>query len=202
MYNASILLLVLFKILSFLVTPFLAIAFTFHQVNFFEPEWNGISSGDCILILGARVLAGNIPDIMMKERVETAAKFITPNVKTVILTGGTVDKKKPESEVMKELLIEKGIDKKRLILEEEATSTYENLLFSKPLIEKQGCGKLDIVSHRFHLARVALTARRLRISVNRLIPAEENPKAGLGRNEREIKAFLWYLFFWNSLQNP
>lgn len=187
----------MFEAFSLLFAAPFVIALSWYQVNFYEPQWKDVPPGDCLLVMGSKVLSGNNPDIMMRERVDTAAKFITNDLKAVILTGGTVDEKKPEAEVMKALLIEKGIDAGRLILEREATSTYENLAFSKPLILKADCEKLDIVSHRFHLARVALTARRLGVTVNRLIPAEEKTPSQNGRIEREIKAYVWYFLGWN-----
>lgn len=184
---------------SLLFAAPLVIATAWYQVNFFEPAWKDVPPGDCLLVMGSKVLTGNKPDIMMQERVETAVKFITPGLKAIILTGGTVDQKKPEAEVMKELLLKKGIDERKLIIEREATSTIENLAFSKPLILKSNCEKLDIVSHGFHLARIKLTAQRLQIAINRLIPAEEKSPSRNGRTEREMKAYVWYFLGWNFI---
>lgn len=189
----------MFEAFSLLFAAPLVIATAWYQVNFFEPTWENVSPGDCLLIMGAKVLPGNKPDIMMRERVETAAKFITPELKAVILTGGTVDQKKPEAEVMKDLFLKKGVDENKLVLEREATSTYENFVYSKPFILKAGCEKLDVVSHGFHLARIKLTAQRLQIPINRLIPAEEKTPSRNGRTEREIKAYLWYAIGWNFI---
>ena len=164
----------------------------FSQINSFESAWKEIPPGECLMILGAKIKNDHTPDTMMKERLETSLQYITPKLKAVILSGGSVDKKKPEAQVMKQWLIEKGVDKRLLIIEEESTSTYENFLFSKSLLLKNDCEAVDIISHRFHLPRVRMVASGLSIDVHRLIPAvQENPDTPR-RLEREYEAMLWY----------
>ena len=84
------------------------------------------------MIMGARVLEDGSPDIMMEERVNTALDYITDNTVKIILSGGKVDQEKSEAEVMQNLLIAKGIDRSKFILEEDSSSTFENLVCSKP----------------------------------------------------------------------
>lgn len=166
---------------------------TFSQVNSFEGQWEDLLPGDCLMVLGAKTNHDQTPGTMMEERLETAFKALTPKVKAVILTGGSVDKKKSEAQVMKQWLMQKGVDKKLLITEEESTSTYENFLFSKPLLLKKNCETVDIISHRFHLPRVRLVASALEIPVHRLIPAVQEKPDTPRRLEREYEAMLWYL---------
>ena len=148
------------------------------------------------MIMGARVLEDGSPDIMMEERVNTALDYITDNTVKIILSGGKVDQEKSEAEVMQNLLIAKGIDRSKFILEEDSSSTFENLVCSKPLILGNDCQKLDIISHDFHLARIKMTADRLDIPINRLIPAKSNSGNEGARLSREYKAYLLYWLGW------
>ncbi len=172
-----------------LLYPLLQIRF--FEVNEFQPR----PSGDCLMILGAKVLEDNSPDLMMQERVATALPLITKGVKTVIVSGGTVDQKKSEARVMKESLKKAGISGEKIVLEEKSTSTYENFLFSKPLIKEADCQRLDLVSHRFHLPRAAMVASRLGIAINHLVPAHQEASDSAERIWREYKAYLYYWLF-------
>jgi len=183
-------------VLALLFSPLLLLAYPFEQVNFFESDWRQIPPGDCLMILGSKVLKGNKPDLMMSERIATAKDVIDEHTDHIILSGGTVDDKKSEAEVMASLLKEDGIAEPKMILEQRSTSTYENFLFSQPLIAEVGCKKVDVLSHGFHLSRVSMVAERLGIPINRLIPAESSDPDSHQRLSREYLAFLWYWLAW------
>jgi len=186
--------------LGLMLSPFLVMSSTLYQVNFYDSAWETKSPGDCLMVMGAKVLHNNQPDLMMRERINTAIKMISEETKHIILTGGTVDEKISEAEAMREILIQSGIDENRMLLETKSTSTYQNLLYSRPLIEQAACENLDIVSHDFHLARVKMTADNFDIPVNRLIPAEKTKPNTKQRLSREYLAYLWYWFAWEWLE--
>ena len=69
-----------------------------------------------------------------------------------------------EAEAMYNWLVDKGIDKNRLYMEDKSTNTRENLLFSKELIEKEGLSPIiTIVTHDFHQYRATLIAKSIGI---------------------------------------
>lgn len=179
-----------------LLSPFIVTANTVYQVNFFDSGWEDIEAGDCLMIMGAKVLDDGRPDLMMKERLDTAIDIIDEDLNKIILSGGSIDENPTEARVMKEVLVENGIAEDRLILEEDSTSTFENLVFSKVLFLENNCEKVDIISHDFHLARIKLTADRLEIPVNRLIPAKTSGSNSQERINREYKAYIWYWLGW------
>ncbi|GEM_PF-6487451 len=175
---------------------FFVLLYPLVQIRFFQPqELQPKPAGDCLMILGAKVLDDNSPDLMMQERIATAVEHINREVATVIVSGGTVDNKKSEAMVMKEALRKAGVPGEKIVLEEKSTSTYENFLFSKPLIQQLGCERLDVVSHRFHLSRATMVASRLGIAINHLIPAHQASSDPPERIFREYKAFFYYWLF-------
>jgi len=188
-------------LLGVLLSPFIVLSTTVYQVNFYDTGWESKTPGDCLMVMGSKVLNNNQPDLMMRERITTAGKFITDETKHIILTGGTVDEKTPEAEVMKQMLLESGVDEEKMLLETSSTSTYQNFLYSQPLLEQAACEKLDIVSHDFHLARVKMTADSFGIQINRLIPAELMKPNTKQRLSREYMAYLWYWFGWEWLKD-
>src|SRR5690606_2507049 len=187
-------------LLGILISPFFALGTAVYQVNYYESGWQEKTPGDCLMILGSKILSDNTPDLMMRERVATAEQFMTPSLQHIILTGGTVDQKIPEAEMLKKLLVEKGVDEKKMHLEKNSTSTYQNFAFSKPIIEAAQCAKLDVLSHDFHLARVKMTADKLEIPLNRLIPAEKIKPNSRERLTREYFAYLWYWLGWEWMK--
>nr|MCR4925773.1 YdcF family protein [Clostridiales bacterium] len=96
-------------------------------------------------------------------------------------------------------LVEKGIDKERIILEEKSTNTYENFVYSKRLIESIEEGKsinnfeVAFVSSDYHILRAFAIAYKAGIHV-RCISAK-SPLNKLFKNYlREYLAFYPLIF--------
>lgn len=120
---------------------------------------------DCeyIVVLGAKV-NGTSPSLSLSDRIRAAAEYLQKHPHTVaILSGGQgEDEGISEAQCMFEGLTARGIDPKRLWLEGQATSTWENLHFTLDLIEeKTGCRPetIGLVSSEYHLFRAGLFAR-------------------------------------------
>ncbi len=90
---------------------------------------------------------------------EVAMQF--PAMKMVVSGGYTQGRSCSEAEVMAAYLIRHGIPESRLIQENASTTTYENLRFTRPLLQQQGLtddAPLIIVSSEFHLERATAIA--------------------------------------------
>lgn len=117
-------------------------------------------SYDYAIILGAKV-NGETPSLSLRYRLESAAEYAKqyPNVKFVLSGGQGKDEGISEAEAMYRYLIEQGVAKERLLLEDQSTSTYENLEFSQRMIPT--VAGVTIVSSDYHLARAKFLAKRL-----------------------------------------
>lgn len=116
-----------------------------------------------IVVLGAKV-NGAVPSVSLSDRLDAAYEYLTQHPQTIaILSGGQgEDENISEAECMFQQLTARGIDPNRLWLEEQATSTWENLKFSLNLIEeKTGTRpeKIALLSSEYHLFRAGLFAR-------------------------------------------
>ena len=119
-------------------------------------------STEYLLVLGAKVNRGG-PSLALRNRIDAAFDYLTAHQDSIaILSGGQgSDEPMTEAQCMFEELVDMGIDPDRLWLEDQSTSTWENLKFTLALIEeKTGTrpGKLAIVSSEFHLFRAGLFA--------------------------------------------
>lgn len=130
--------------------------------------WNGFAavpkeSSDYIIILGAQV-RGNKPSATLEYRLEKGYEYLEahPETKAVLSGGQGPDEIMTEAEAMYVYLVDKGISKERLILEDESHSTYENLTNSFKLIdaEKENA-TISVVSNRFHILRAQIQAKKL-----------------------------------------
>ena len=93
---------------------------------------------DCGIVFGAAVGKGSIPSAALERRVKKAADLYNAKyVTTLILSGGKGSEwQESEAAVMRKVAMLNGVDPDDIVLEEESTSTFENLKFSGELVEK------------------------------------------------------------------
>ncbi len=139
-----------------------------------QPAANGTAT--YMIVLGAKVKPGGIPSLSLKNRLEEAVKYLKkyPRVKVIVSGGKGEDEDRTEASVMLKYLQDNGIDTNRIIVEDQSTSTYENLLFSKELLPKE-TKKITIVSNDFHLKRAKYLAESLGFEVD--VVAAKTPKS-------------------------
>lgn len=119
---------------------------------------NGKADLDYILVLGAQVREDG-PSVALKYRLDKAVEYLEENPDTLcIVSGGQgYNEPFPEAEGMASYLLEKGIQKERLILEADSKTTAENIANSKKFIEKGA--SVGILTNDFHMFRALQIAR-------------------------------------------
>jgi uncharacterized SAM-binding protein YcdF (DUF218 family) len=117
---------------------------------------------DVAIVLGAAVW-GEQPSPGLRERLDQALRLYRQGYAPyLIVTGGLGEGKTiDEATVMKRYLLEHGVPAERVLLENKARDTYENLLYSKALMDEHSLHTALIVSHGYHLARAAEMAAAL-----------------------------------------
>jgi len=117
-----------------------------------------------MVVLGAKVNA-NGPSVSLWDRICGAYEYMEahPDVIAIVSGGQGTDEPITEAECMYRELVELGIDPKRIWIEDEATSTWENLNFALDLIEEktgQRPETLGVLSSEYHLFRASLFAKK------------------------------------------
>lgn len=109
---------------------------------------------DAGIVLGA-ALWGDQPSPGLRERLNLAAQLYREGKFSTIIVSGGLDPAASltEAEGMRNYLLEQGISPEAVLLESESTTTYENLLFSKRVMERQGLHSATVVTHEYHAAR-------------------------------------------------
>ncbi|TCN01917.1 vancomycin permeability regulator SanA [Paenibacillus sp. BK033] len=126
-------------------------------------ESKPVEQADAAIVLGASLWSDK-PSPALKERLDFADKLYKDGkVKMLILSGG-LDRngsKLTEAQGMRVYLLAKGIPEDKMLLDNAARSTYENLLNSKVIAAEHGLNKLLIVTHDYHAPRAMEMARYL-----------------------------------------
>lgn len=86
----------------------------------------------------------------------------------ILMTGGSGDFFDPsfkESVLMKDLAIEFGVPKEKIIIETESRNTRENAAYTKQLLDKNNVKKVILVTSAFHLPRSCALFKKAGIDV-------------------------------------
>lgn len=115
---------------------------------------------DYIIVLGSGIIGKKVTPLLA-ARIEKGIRLLqyNPNAMMIMSGGQGVGEDIPESEAMAAYAIDKGVDTKRILLEQKSVSTEQNLLFSRNLIEKE-TPKIIIVTTAYHVFRALILARK------------------------------------------
>ena len=108
---------------------------------------------DYIIVLGAQVKEDG-PSVVLKYRLDAAYDYLTENPETKCIVTGSQGSNEPVTEAsgMQAYLVSRGIDASRIILEEQADNTVQNLVYSSELMDREDAS-VAIVTNNFHLFR-------------------------------------------------
>ena len=120
-------------------------------------------ASNAVLVLVARAYIDGRVNPCLAGRVRQGVKLVqNGSAKYLIVSGGRdVEDGRLESEAMAKLAVSYGLLPGQVIQEPKATSTYQNLLYSREIMRARGWNTVIIVSQAFHLPRAALTAEKL-----------------------------------------
>ncbi len=127
-------------------------------------------NADALIVLGAGV-RGDRVSLTLKYRLDAAYDYLTENKNTIVVVSGGQGRGEniSEAEAMKRYLVSRGIDENRIVMEDKSTSTQENFLFSKNILdEKFENGKYVYVTNSFHVFRAGLVAQKNGVSASGL----------------------------------
>lgn len=139
-------------------------------------------SDGTVIVLGCKV-NGTRPSLSLERRLDKAAEYLTEHKDAMCIVTGNKgsDEEISEAQCMEDYLILAGIDKDRIIKEDKAKNTRQNMAYSKEIIESRGLDpRVVIITNGFHEYRACLIAKGLGIeaypcaarSVYTVLPAQ------------------------------
>ena len=147
---------------------------------------------DYLIVLGSHVTKDG-PALATTYRLDTAYDYLKNNEGTIcIITGGMGNNEHDsEARVMGDYILNKGLESNRLILEEEASTTYENFLFSSKYMDIEN-DNIGIVTNNFHIYRSMQIAKKQGYKNIYGLPAYSLPINLLSNCLRESFALIVY----------
>lgn len=119
-----------------------------------------------VVVLGAG-LKGDKLSLILKNRMDKCLKYMNKYPESIaVVSGGQGEGETiTEAEAMKNFLLVNGINEKRILKEEKSTSTFENLKFSKKILEnnKIYTKEIMIITSDFHLFRAKAIGKSIGI---------------------------------------
>lgn len=182
LYSKPVIILIIFGLIYVGVLHYKII----HHGNLAAPE-----KADYLIVLGARV-KGTVPSLALQARIDSAAEYLKENEETIAIASGGKGRGEDisEAESIKNELIALGIDRSRILIEDQSTDTYENIGFSKKLIP-QGATSGLLVTNDFHIFRAKMIAANEGLDLNGL-PAKTPVQAVIKSYVREYLALTKY----------
>ena len=128
-------------------------------------------SEDVVIVLGAGIRGENITRPLARRLDEAIVYWHRNSGAYIIVCGGLGSQAYiTEAEAMMRYLTARGIPRERILLEEQSTSTYENLKFAKEILDRHfpyGFNAV-LVTNDFHIYRAVRTARSIGIYPSRV----------------------------------
>ncbi len=148
---------------------------------------------DYLLVLGARV-NGRRPSAALRRRLDKAAWYLrrNPDTKVIVSGGQGPGEFLTEAKAMKKVLVEYGFDEDRIAMEDESTSTEENLRFCSRMLDKEKLS-VGIVTNDFHIYRSICFAKELGYLNCYGVPADSEAVSLLNYMVREFFAVIMHM---------
>lgn len=129
-----------------------------------QDDVDAAQTPEFVVVLGAQT-HGNRPSRTLRERLDLAYAYLLENPQAVCFVSGGQgsDETHTEAFVMRQYLLDRGVEDGRIVMEEQARSTRENLMFSCELARARGMEpeRVLIITSEFHLCRAKYIARTL-----------------------------------------
>ena len=118
---------------------------------------------DAILVLGHRLNPDNTPSDQLKSRIDTAVTlWKQTGAQLIIPCGGiTRDRTRSEADVMREMLIARGVPADIIRLEDKSRTTTENIINAVKLLDKGA--RVALVTSDYHVEHSLFECKRFGI---------------------------------------
>ena len=116
---------------------------------------------DYLIVLGSPTSEGKV-SATLQSRLDAAFDYLMRNPETLCIVSGGKTSNEPSSEAdaMADYLTERGIDPARIMREDQAMNTTENIAHCKELIDDPATRSMMITTSDYHLFRSLSIARK------------------------------------------
>ena len=118
---------------------------------------------DYIIVLGAGIKGTRVTPLLA-SRIDKGIELLkyNPNAKLILSGGMGPGEDIPEGVAMADYAKQNGVSEEKIIIEDKSKNTYENLLFSSKLMDKEN-PNIALVTTSYHVFRALVFAKKLNI---------------------------------------
>lgn len=183
--------------LSLVFTPLTNYLYSFLEVN---PE---IKKADAIILLTGGAYTNEILEGQSYQRLFHAFKLYKKKYadKIIICGGPSKEELLPRSEIMKNILIDMGVNKNDIIIEKNSKSSYENIKNIMTLLKELNVKNSLLVTSSYHMYRSLAVCKKLGINVYPApVPCYEKDISHFWRRSKFIpdilREYAVIIYFW------
>lgn len=129
-----------------------------------ETPYTELPEKTVVVTFGAKVGANGYPGRPLARRLQKTLDILEacPDALCIVSGGKGDDEPMSEASAMKKWLVERGIDDSRIIEEDRARNTLQNISYSRELIAKRGLEDYSVacVSSDYHVPRIRFISGR------------------------------------------
>lgn len=123
---------------------------------------------DFIIVLGSGLIGKKVPPLLASRINQAVEEWRKNPSATMIMSGGQgADELVSEAEAMRDYALahHEDLDEGKVLIENKSTTTYENFLFSKRMMDDlKDTYRIVFVTNNFHVFRASLYARKLKLA--------------------------------------
>ncbi len=105
---------------------------------------------DCIIVCGYPTNEDGTISSILKSRMDKAIEIYRTNPCKMIVSGGSVHNPYSEALCMKDYAIKQGVKSGDILIENQAKSTYHNMMYSKEIMDKNHLQTCYVVTNKWH----------------------------------------------------
>ena len=150
-----------------LLTPVLAAAvcFLIPFIVVLTGAHSDVRDDPRIMVVFGCQLREDGPSILLRDRLDTALAYLEehPDMTVVVSGGQGTGEPASEAQGMCDYLVQHGVDRERVLLEDRSFNTRDNVAYSLETLAARGfdtSGGVVLVSNAFHLARARMLWER------------------------------------------
>ncbi len=184
-------------VLGALLTMLLLLFFGVSLLLLISANRTSVVKEGTLLVPGAKLYDDRLSRSLL-QRIQAAAAYLQahPDTPCVVSGGQGADEPRTEAVAMRNCLVEMGIDGKRIYMEDASVNTFENMQFSRKVIDANGLSTdIIIVTQGFHQYRCGEYAKRAGLNPVSAVTCRTRPHLLLCYWVREFAGVcrMWFL---------
>lgn len=132
---------------------------------------------DCVIVCGYPTNDDGTISSILKSRISCAIELYHQGIiQYVLVSGGAIHNQYEEANCMKEYALCHGVSEECIIVENQAKSTYHNMLYASELMKQYHCHDCYVVTNSWHMIKAQYYANKFHLD---FVPVKAKKPEGM-----------------------